>query len=318
MVTRSGRHGEAGQYARRRARRKEGWVRTKEGWILSRDAGMPLTREVERFFWDLYGVARYCDRATTRRYFQGVIRSLPAIVRQRSLIPADVRMADHTCAFSPLRGGRIVVEGEYFSGAREIYCRRLYFSERGFDLGRDDVIVDLGANVGLFTTMAAIYGKRVVAVEAQSGFAPLIQSNLDRNQCRSKAEIEIALVGASSGLFSDEHARRQASHWQAPTGQMTFEELLDRHHLSEVDLLKIDIEGSEFDLILNTRADILKRCRRIVMEVHPEFGRPQELLARLDGMNFRTTVRDAEGRPLRSWDYVMARGGYVFAMRGDR
>jgi Methyltransferase FkbM domain len=48
----------------------------------------------------------------------------------------------------------------------------------------------------------------------------------------------------------------------------TLPALLDENHLPRVDLLKMDIEGSEYEVLLSTPPPVLARIRRIAMEYH--------------------------------------------------
>ena len=71
--------------------------------------------------------------------------------------------------------------------------------------------------------------------------------------------VETVLVGAG-GMLGDE----------AEHDQVDLNELLDRHGFNTVDLLKMDIEGSE--LALFEHPDWLPRIGRICMEVHRNYG----------------------------------------------
>jgi hypothetical protein len=50
---------------------------------------------------------------------------------------------------------------------------------------------------------------------------------------------------------------------------LTLTEFLDRNALDTVDLLKMDIEGSEFEVLLSTKREVLRRIRRLDLEYHP-------------------------------------------------
>ena len=52
---------------------------------------------------------------------------------------------------------------------------------------------------------------------------------------------------------------------------LTLEDLMDRHHVATVDLLKLDCEGAEWE-ILPAAARVLPRIRQIAMEFHEERG----------------------------------------------
>lgn len=277
------------------------------------DMGKSLWR-IRRFVSDLAAVRAYADARTTIRYFGRVAMSVPAILRERTLVPADRKMRWHACRFRPLSGPSISLDGIHFSGAREMYCRRVYFAIDGFEVRPGDVVVDLGANAGLFTTMAAVYGSTVIAVEPQSGFHPVIEENLIRNGVRGRAELELALLGGNSGVLSLPGEIQRASHWNSEPEKLRMDELMRRHRLGEINLLKVDIEGSEFELF---SGDVgwLAAVQRIVMEVHPAFGDPNDLRKVIAEAGFKTTVLSSEGEPVADASTLSNRGGYLFAAR---
>jgi len=269
---------------------------------------------LRRLVHDLGAVRRHADRATANRYVLAVCAALPRIARTKSLVPADEAMAGRTCRFTPLPGRSVVLDGSSFSSARELYCRRVYFIRPGFEIGTRDVVVDLGANAGLFSTMAAVYGSLVIAVEAQSGFFPLMEANLARNGCAERARLVHALVGAGTGILSDEAARAAATHWGEQPVERSIADIIAMHELDHVDLLKVDIEGSEFDAFSGDLSWSTV-VRRIVMEVHTAFGDVGALRARLAAAGFDTVlVDDATARPVAE---ITAPSGYLFAERRD-
>lgn len=263
---------------------------------------------------DVAGVVRYADKVTGGIYCLNVAISSLRIIRTKTLVPADERMRTRICNFTPLEGGEIFLEGRHFSSARELYCRRVYFRQPGFEIHNNDIVIDLGANAGLFTTMAAVYGRLVVAVEAQSEFLPVINANLSRNKCMERARLDHALVGPRTGMLSNEAVRAAATHWREPPPTLSVSEIIDKYALDQVDLLKVDIEGSEFDAFAGDLA-WLARVRRIVMEIHTDFGDVGVLRRRLESCGFRTTlVDDDSGKVV---DQITGPSGYLFARRED-
>jgi FkbM family methyltransferase len=192
-----------------------------------------------------------------------------------------------------------------------MYCRRVYFKRAGFEIKPTETVVDLGANIGLFTTMAAVSGARVIAVEAQSRYLQKIRENLVRNGAENQAELVHALVGAETGILSNVKERLSASAWGDEPGQPGMVELLERYEITQVDLLKIDIEGSEFSLFREN--GFLKKVRRIAMEVHPPHGDVLHLRARIQSQGFKVEMLNSEGQET---DVLSgSRGGYLFATR---
>ena len=274
-----------------------------------------LLRGLKRLWINLHAVVRYADARTAAVYALYVGTSVGEILRTGELLAADGKMEGRRSRFRPLEGGEIVLDGN-FNMARELYCRRVYFYVPGFEIAPSDTVVDLGANVGIYTTMAAVFGYRVVAIEAQSAFLPLIERNLDLNGVRHKAELVHALVGAGTGILSRPEARAAASHWVEPPQSLSFEEVMQACGPGDVDLLKIDIEGSEFSLFSGDLSS-LARVRRIVMEVHQPHGDVVELARVLEAADFSVVATYQDGKRVESPADLVgeAQEGYFFAIR---
>jgi len=260
---------------------------------------------------ELYHVWSHSDARTSLAYASRAMRSLPEVLRTRSLACVDEAMSGRRCRFRPFDRTMVELDGSYFSGAREIYCRGVYFALPGFDIRREDVCVDLGANAGVFTTLAARCGKKVIAVEAQSEFLPLIRQNLLRNHCLDKASVELGLIGSTTGILSDPGERKNCSHWGREAPVRSLPEVLGRHNVRRVDFLKIDIEGSEFGLFEGD-CGWLKMVRRVAMEVHCRFGDANHLCARLENHGFRVWLVDNRQAVI---NRLNESSGYLFARR---
>ncbi|MHB1533056.1 MAG: FkbM family methyltransferase [Acidimicrobiales bacterium] len=172
--------------------------------------------------------------------------------------------------------------------------------------------VDLGANIGLFSILAATEGAQVVAVEAQSGFLPVIEAHASLNCCRDRVKVLHALVSPGTGILASQEERSRASHWGSDPESLTFENILARCDLKRIDFLKVDIEGSEFDLF---RDDLrwLDIVKKLVMEVHLEFGDATPLLNVLGQRGFRCELVDDDGQTVSA----LRDGGYLFASRSS-
>ncbi len=263
---------------------------------------------------ELNAVRRFADPRTFLAYLFQTIRHLPAIVRAGNLSRADTGMQGRPCRFRVGERKWMLLDGAHFGAAREICCRGVYSAIPGFEIADSDVVVDLGANAGVFTTLAAIRGKRVIAVEAQSGFVRIIESNLENNRCRDKVSVALGLIGAGSGLFREGSERKKASHWGDEAPPLSLCEIIERYELEQIDFLKVDIEGSEFDL-LSDAAGWLSRVRRLAMEVHLQYGDLLDIVRTLKTAGFEVWLIDNDKRGL---PFLTGRNGYLFAMATSR
>jgi FkbM family methyltransferase len=148
-------------------------------------------------------------------------------------------------------------------------------------------IVDLGASVGLATLrlLASHRNARVIAVEADPVLIPRLRANV---KGLPVTVIHAAIAGESgerrfyrSDIDSWGNSLDQTSSRQKPVSvpALTLAELLDEHAVQQVDLLKLDVEGAEWEVF----EDVLDpRIAAIVGEVHARDGKtPAEFVDRL-------------------------------------
>jgi FkbM family methyltransferase len=160
----------------------------------------------------------------------------------------------------------------------QIYLRRIYRVD-----AKDRIIVDLGANVGIFTLYAARCAAhaKIFAVEPfPSTFLRLVvivcgHALEDRVTCLNAAAAGTNGLRTMSEVPVPSQRRTLASTSSAasmnPGTQVTgktLEAILDENKLQQVDLLKVDIEGSEYEVFLSSSQNVLARVSRIAMEYH--------------------------------------------------
>ncbi len=280
-----------------------------------------IVRAAAKTSQDLSGVRRNAGTRVLTRYLISMALHAPEILRKRSLIPADRGMRRGPYRFCPAGPASAIhldsstplfQREDVFSGAREMYCRGVYSACPGFDIHPGDTIFDLGANIGLFSTMAAVAGARVVAIEAQSGFLPCIEENLGQNNVRDRVAVHHGLIAGTRGVLSG--GSLFGDHWFSDPTEVTIPELTEEHHVEWIDLMKVDIEGSEFELLTEDAA-WLGRVDRIAMEVHPPHGSVAELARVLEGHGFDVRLLDNDGAKTEA---VTGPTGFLFARRTPR
>jgi FkbM family methyltransferase len=154
-------------------------------------------------------------------------------------------------------------------------------------LGPGDVFVDAGANSGYFTLIAAgLVGPRgrVAAFEPNPAVRRRLELNVARNGFHDRVQVEASALGDRHAdrvtLFVPEHdgfatlvpeQTHAASH--VTTGSVvevttvTFDDWLAGSALSEIALIKIDVEGAEMSVLAGMRASLAAgRIRRLILE----------------------------------------------------
>ncbi|MBD2459671.1 FkbM family methyltransferase [Oscillatoria sp. FACHB-1407] len=165
-------------------------------------------------------------------------------------------------------------------------------------------IIDLGANIGLgaLSLSCQFPQAELICVEPDPRNKPLLTQTLAVNHVPAK--VFDCAIGANSGQlklrFGDDPTCSALE--SSPMHQLdqtvvvevkTIPEILREIGWSEIDLLKIDIEGSEDDL-LSQNNEWLKNVKAIILEIHPNTT-PEKIQSYLQPYNFHLK-RHREGR----------------------
>jgi FkbM family methyltransferase len=138
-------------------------------------------------------------------------------------------------------------------------------------LAPNSIVVDVGANIGDFTIMAArrCPAGRVLAVEPLGTTGAIIESQARLNGLTNITWVRAVL----SGTNGTSAANPVGSPYDTPAAaaeqvdMRTLAQLMLDHGLDHIDLLKLDCEGAEWD-ILPAAEGALSNVRQIAMEFH--------------------------------------------------
>lgn len=157
----------------------------------------------------------------------------------------------------------------------QVFLRRVYRVQ-----STDRAILDLGANIGLFSLYAARLAPeaKIFALEPfPATFNRLVETVHDHQLETRVSCLNYAATGANGARImanvpGPSQRRSLAVAASAMSGTAvsgkTLEAILRENNLSRVDLMKIDIEGSEYEVLLSTPPEVLKRITRIALEYH--------------------------------------------------
>lgn len=187
-------------------------------------------------------------------------------------VPAGFRFAGNTM---DLLGMMIYLFGVWEPNLTTFLQRRLQ---------PGDTFVDVGANSGWFTTLGAhLVGPtgHVVGIEASPTIAQRLQANLDRNGF-DHARVLVAAVMGAPGVVdvipgpAEHTGLTRISSDHTPAGIQvpgdTLQTLLTERETRGARIVKIDVEGAEYDVIagLAPALDRFPSTCEFVVEVGPE------------------------------------------------
>lgn len=203
------------------------------------------------------------DRVTL--WWFNVRLALASVVDRTTLPPITVRLAPD---------GHPVV----LSGAGELAVLRGVLLEREYEAqGEPATILDLGANVGLTTLFfrRRYPAARIVAVEADPRTYERLRRNVSGlsdvstlNRAVAGTDGRMAFYSARQSISSS-LARRSPLDIAVEIDCVTVQGLMERFGIDRVGLLKMDIEGAEFEALA---AAPLDRVDELIAEIHYDLG----------------------------------------------
>ncbi|MCG8592120.1 MAG: FkbM family methyltransferase [Proteobacteria bacterium] len=178
--------------------------------------------------------------------------------------------------------------------------------------------VDVGANEGLYTLFASRrVGKsgRVVALEPSSRELQFLERNIARNRLRN---VDVVPVAASDREARAELTIAEQSHaGQSTLGKFAYaispagtetvalrrlDDVLQELDLASVDVVKIDVEGSEVAVLRGAEATLVRDHPLLLVELVEAALRGQgtsreELMSQLTGLGYRLFAFGPDGVP---------------------
>jgi len=151
-------------------------------------------------------------------------------------------------------------------------------------LPADPVVIDAGGQIGCFTLAVAQASPtaRVHTYEASPTTASYLSRNVAANAMSDRVTVHNTALSGEVGTFQLVDSGTASSHngLTAPAGSgrevtvpcTTFDAAVSAAG-GRVDLVKLDIEGAEYDTIFRSAPESWAGVRKVVMEYHPVPGR---------------------------------------------
>ena len=165
------------------------------------------------------------------------------------------------------------------------------------------VVIDIGANVGIFSIKAGLAAKnvRVFSFEPFSQSFAALRENIQLNGLENNITATHSAVAATKGnlqlffrpqdpggvSFYQFGDRRELSSFTVPA--ITLEEIFSANHIATCDYLKMDCEGAEEQILLQAPKTLFSRIRTITLEWHYNLNHISvtEMEKYLEGLGYR-------------------------------
>jgi FkbM family methyltransferase len=140
------------------------------------------------------------------------------------------------------------------------------YDRYGISVSKDDVVVDLGASIGVFSKYAKYKGaSRVYSFECFGEHFKYLKENIIPSDniipvyglvsgSESEMIIGSSIVKSKSISFIKNH--------------YNLKRIIKDFNLNSIDFMKVDIEGAEYDFILNANDIDLNKVKKWAIELH--------------------------------------------------
>jgi FkbM family methyltransferase len=179
------------------------------------------------------------------------------------------------------------------------------------------VFLDIGANIGSVSLYVDNFNKvrdednkiKVYSIEPEPNNLLLLKENIKNNPTENITVINNAiwheqktvLITNKGGNSSIIDERNDES---VEVLAITIQDFIDLYGIDEIDVVKIDIEGAEFDLMINTPPETLAKIKYITLEFDKSFDGRFGIMVEKLSKQFGLEIL---GSP--------ERGGYIYGNR---
>ena len=188
------------------------------------------------------------------------------------------------------------------------------YTRKFLAIKRGDVVVDIGAHIGIFSIYANICDAlKIYAYEPDPENFNLLQKNTKANKIKNIIPSQYAVTDKVGNIDFYVHANsggnsvykqnlQNTKHIKVKS--ITIEKILADNKIDYVDFLKIDCEGSEGLIFLNIKPNILKRIKKIALEYHDNVSplKHNQILIILKHNNFTTKLIQTD----KTFGYILA------------
>lgn len=195
-------------------------------------------------------------------------------------------------------GGCLYVRNIFSSDfvvAHEMFSRDDYGLSRVVSVHETPVILDLGANIGAFSVAAAMRfpNAKIFAYEPEEENFQILLKNIELNKLTDRVVPRQAAVAGHDGvqklfLSNFEYGHSLVKEFiveekineteMLSVSCVTLKNILDTNRLRYADLIKMDIEGSEYEVLYGLSDEQYKNIDQIVLEIHNIPGQSRDKL----------------------------------------
>ena len=204
-----------------------------------------------------------------------------------------------------LRNGikiKLRVNSTDFMAFTHVWLLQEYY-RYGFEIKDNDVIIDIGAHIGLFTLFSSQFCKngRIYCFEPVKDNFNMLKSNLKLNNIENVIVANTAVSSTTGSvtiyLNEDEagHSMHVPNQKQIQVESFSLQDIFDSYKLEKCNFLKIDCEGEEYEIINALPTLYFDKIKKMCVEYHFVDTRPQlleNMIQKLKMLSYTIDIRN--------------------------
>jgi len=235
------------------------------------------------------------------RAYKNWFDAIKAIVTRREFTTVTLR-----------NGLQIKAAQEFKWLMNQIFYKKVYTPIPQLQIGPNDIIMDIGANCGIFTMFAASLTKNTIyAFEPSPANFRILENNVSTNGLKNIVLFPLALdsqIGSAKFLLNHTTHQENLLHYEhldlsqetdeydeVTVSTTTLEHIMEKHNIEHIDFLKVDCQGGEGPILSSTPQKYLLKVNKIAMEYHDHISplKHDDLRKILEEAGFTTLLKKA-------------------------
>jgi FkbM family methyltransferase len=154
-------------------------------------------------------------------------------------------------------------------------CLADAYHVKNLPIKKTDIIIDIGANIGAFSVLLSKRAGRIYAYEPMPDNYDLLVENMkinDRSNIIASKNAISSQKGKAVLFVSDvnslSHSFCRVSGKSVETETISLKDVFSENNISQCFLLKIDAEGSEYEILYALPPEYFRKIKYIYLECH--------------------------------------------------
>tara|TARA_B110000438_G_scaffold303743_1_gene366929 strand:- start:4106 stop:4891 length:786 start_codon:yes stop_codon:yes gene_type:complete len=179
------------------------------------------------------------------------------------------------------------------------------YNKHGFKISKNDVIIDIGSHIGMFSVYASQYctNGKILSYEPSAENFKLLQDNISQNNLKNITPNNFVISNSNDyvNFYINSDNTAHSIHDFTPNSiqvkSITLQTIFDSNKLDICNYLKLDCEGAEYEIIDSLPNEYFKKIKQIYIEYHFSDSNNNDLknmIKKLESLSFKIIQESLE------------------------